>query len=160
MSAETAGALSPSRFTQALPKVAGKTDLQLYLSGRCGGPFLTALAQRISYGDQLSGHGGDDDLVRFSGLAEAICEGSQAWVMMCRDQRRLDHHQPQGTTTIGDGPFPAKCSAVMRDRGQSGECRCLFASDGADLGHFGDRIALAVGQIPGMERRTMAICDR
>lgn len=40
-----------------------------------GGPFLTALAQGIREGDELSGDGGDDDFVRFSSLAEAICEG-------------------------------------------------------------------------------------
>lgn len=34
----------------------------LYLSGRRGCPFLTALAQRIRDGDPLSADGGDDDL--------------------------------------------------------------------------------------------------
>ncbi len=76
-----------------------------------------ALAQRIGDSDQLSGDGGDDNLVRFSSLAEAICEGSQAWVMMCRDQGCLEHHMPEGTATTGDGPFPAKSSTVVRDRG-------------------------------------------
>lgn len=112
---------------------------QLYLSGCCGGPFLTAPAQGVRDGDALSGNGGDDDLVRFSGLAEAICEGFQACVMMCRDQCRLEHHVPQGPAASSDGPFPTKCSAVMRDRSQSRECRSLFAGDGADLGDFGDQ---------------------
>ena len=38
---------------------------------------------------------------------------------MCRDQRRLEHHVPQGTATTGDGPFTAKGSAIVRDRGLS-----------------------------------------
>ena len=59
--------------------------------------------------------------------------------MVCRDQCRLEHHVPQGTATSSDGPFPAKGSAVERDRGQSSECSSLFAGDGADLGHFGDQ---------------------
>lgn len=117
----------------------GRQPSHLYLSGRRGCPFLTALAQCIRDGDELSGDCDDDDLVRFSGLAEAICEGSQAWVMMCRDQGCLEDQMPQGTATTGDGPFPAKCSAVMRDRGQSGECCSFFAGDGADLRHFGDQ---------------------
>lgn len=65
--------------------------LQLYLSGRRGGQFLTALAQRVGDGDQLSGNGGDDDFVKPACFTEAICEGSQAWVVMWRDQRRLEH---------------------------------------------------------------------
>lgn len=113
--------------------------LQLYLSGRRGSPFLTALAQGVRDGDELSGDGGDDDLVRFSGLAEAICEGLQVFVVMCRDQCRLEHHMPQGTATSSDGPFSAKGPAVVRDRGQSSECSSLFAGGGADLGHFGDQ---------------------
>ena len=99
----------------------------------CAGP-----EQRIGDGDQLSGDGGDDDLVRFSGLAEAICEGSQTWVMMCYDQGRLERHMPQGTAPTCDCPFPAKYSAVTRDRSQSGECCRFFAGNGADLRHFGD----------------------
>lgn len=58
---------------------------------------------------------------------------------MCRYQCRLEHHVPQGTATSSDGPFPAKGSAVVRDRGQSSECRSLSAGDGADLGHFCDQ---------------------
>ena len=71
--------------------------------------------------------------------------------MMCRDQGRLEHHVPQGTATTGDGPFPAKCSAVMRDRGQSGECGSFFAGDGADLRHFGDQLAPRV--VPSRDRK-------
>ncbi len=51
----------------------------------------------------------------------------------------MEHHVPQGSATTGDGPFSAKGSAVMRDRGQSGERGSFFAGDGADLGHFGDQ---------------------
>ncbi len=68
---------------------------QLYLSGCRGGPFLMALAQGLRDGDALSGNGGDDDLVRFSSLAGAICEGVQAWGVICRDQCRLERHVPQ-----------------------------------------------------------------
>ena len=50
--------------------------------------------------------------------------------MICRDQSSLKHHVAQGTATSGDGPFPAKGSAVVRDRGQSSECSSLFAGDG------------------------------
>lgn len=50
---------------------------------------------------------------------------------MCCDQGRLEHHVPQSATTTGNGPFPAKCSAVMRNRGQSSECGSLFTGDGA-----------------------------
>jgi hypothetical protein len=41
-----------------------------------------ALAQRIRDGYQLFGYCGDDDLVPLTSLAEAISEGSQAWVLM------------------------------------------------------------------------------
>jgi len=44
-----------------------------------------------------------------------------------------------GTATTGDGPFTAKCSAVMRDGGQFGEPGSFFANDCADLSHFGDQ---------------------
>ena len=111
----------------------------MYLSGRCGGPFLTALAQGVRDGDELSGDSGDDDLVRFSGLAEAIYEGFQARVVMRRDQCRLEHYVPQGPATSTNGSFPAKGSAAVRDWGQSSECRNLFAGDGADLGNFADQ---------------------
>ena len=77
--------------------------------------------------------------LRFSIHAQAICEGSQAWVMMRRDQCRLEHHVPQSAAPTGDGPFPARRSAVMCGRGKSGECGSLVAGDGADLGHFGNQ---------------------
>ena len=64
----------------------------LYPSGRRRGPIIAVLAQSLCDSDQLSGDGGNDDLVRFSGLAEAICEGSQARVVMRRDHGRLKHH--------------------------------------------------------------------
>jgi transposase len=68
---------------------------------------------------------------------------------MCRYQCRLEHHVPQGTATPGDGPFSAKGSAVVRDRlRQSGECRSLFAGDGADLGHFCDQHRAGDGADP------------
>ncbi len=67
----------------------------------------------------------------------------QAWVMMCRDQGRLEHHVPQGTATTGDGPFTAKGSAVVRDWGQPSECDGLFAGDGADLGISAISLVLA-----------------
>lgn len=100
---------------------------------------MTTLAQGVCDGDELSGDGGDDDLVRFSGVSEATCEGFLAWVVMCRDQCGLEHHVPQGTATSSDGPFPAKGSAVVRDRGQSSEGGSLFPGDGADLGNFCDQ---------------------
>lgn len=93
------------------------TDYQLYLSGCRGRPFLSDLAQRVRDGDELHGDGLDDDPVRLSGLAEAICEEFQARVVMPRDQGRLEHHMSQGTATSGDGPFLAKDSAVAHDRG-------------------------------------------
>lgn len=58
---------------------------------------------------------------------------------MCRDQGRLEHDVPQGATTTCNGPFFAKGSAVVRDRGRASEGRSLFAGDGADLGHFCDQ---------------------
>jgi hypothetical protein len=88
---------------------------------------LTALAKRVGDGDQLSGDSGDDDLVRFSSRAEAICEGFQAWVVMCCDQRRLEHYMPQRTATACDGPFSAKDSAVVRDRGSG--LKALFRAN-------------------------------
>lgn len=45
----------------------------------------------------------------------------------------------QSTTTTGDGAFPEKGSAVVRDRCQSSKCGSLFPGDGADLGHFCDQ---------------------
>jgi hypothetical protein len=108
---------------------------QLYLSGRWGGPFLTVPAQSVRNGDEFSGDGGDDDLLGFSYLAEAISEGTQARVVICCDQCRLEHHVPRGTKTACDGPFSATDSAVVRDWGHSSECRSVFAGDGADLEH-------------------------
>jgi len=55
---------------------------QLYLSGLRGRPILTVSAQCIRNSDEVSCDGGDDDLARFSDLAEAFCEGPQAWVVM------------------------------------------------------------------------------
>jgi hypothetical protein len=81
-----------------------------------GGPFLTALAQGVRDGDELSSEGGDDDLVRFSSLAEAICEGFHDGVVMCRNQCRSEHHVPQGTATSSYRSFPAKGSTIVRDR--------------------------------------------
>lgn len=46
---------------------------------------------------------------------------------------------PQRTAPTGDGSFSTKSSAVMCDGRQSSERGGLFASDGADLGHFGDQ---------------------
>lgn len=89
---------------------------------------MPVLTQGVRNGDEFPGDGGDDNLVRFSYLAEAICEISQAWVVMCRDLCRLEHHVPQGTATSGDGSFPAKGSAVVRDRGQS--CEFMLSSFG------------------------------
>ena len=68
--------------------------------------------------------------MRFSCLSEPTCEGFQTGVVICRDQSSLKHHVAQGTATSGDGPFPAKGSAVVRDRGQSSECSSLSAGDG------------------------------
>ena len=73
------------------------------------------------------------------GLAEAICVGSEAWVAICRDQCRLEHHVPQGTATAGDGLFPAQGCTVVRDRSRPSEWRSLFPGEGGDLGCFGDQ---------------------
>lgn len=36
----------------------------------------------IGEGDELSDNGSDDDLVRFSGLSQALGEDFQAWIVM------------------------------------------------------------------------------
>ena len=51
-------------------------------TGMCAVATHRILAARPASGD---GDGGDDDLVRFSGVAKAICEKPQARVVMCRN---------------------------------------------------------------------------
>lgn len=121
---------------------------QLYLPRRCGGPFLKAFAQGVGDGDELSGDGGDYDLVRFSGVAVAICGGVQFRVVMYCDQGRLEHHVPQGMTTTGKGPLSAKGSAVVRDRRHANERGSLFAGDGVDLGYFCDQYRINSRAVP------------
>ena len=77
--------------------------------------------------------------MRFSGLAEAICEGFQVRVVIFCGQRRLEHYMPQGTAIACDGLFSAKGSAVVRDRVQTSESGSLFAGDGANLRLFRDQ---------------------
>jgi hypothetical protein len=55
-------------------------------------------AETIGEGDELSGNGSDDDLVRFSGLSQALGEDFQAWIVMRGDKPSLVHHTPQSTT--------------------------------------------------------------
>jgi hypothetical protein len=78
--------------------------------------MLAAPAPRLSDGNELSGDGSVNYLLQFSGLSEAICERSQAWIVMCRDQSCLEHAIPQGTVTTSDRPLPAKSPAVVRER--------------------------------------------
>ncbi len=52
----------------------------------------------------------------------------------------MKHYVSHGAVTISDSSFPAKCSAVMRDGGQSGESGSFFASDGADFRQFSNRM--------------------
>jgi hypothetical protein len=78
---------------------------------------MITLAQGGRDGNYLSGDGGDDDFVRFSGLAEAICKGFHDYVVMCGDQCRLDHYVPEDTASSSYGPFPAKGPAFVRVRG-------------------------------------------
>ena len=112
---------------------------QLYLSRCRVGPIPTALAQGVRYGNELCGDGGDDDPVWSSGPAEVVCEAFQARILVCGDQGSVEHHMPQITTTTGNGPFPAKSSAVACDRRRSSGCYGLFAGGRRDLRHFCDR---------------------
>ncbi|WP_241656981.1 hypothetical protein, partial [Falsigemmobacter intermedius] len=98
--------------------------------------------------------------MRFSGLAEAVCEGFQARVMMCRDQGCLEHHVSQSTATSSDGPFPAKCSTVVRDRGQTVSAAACPPVMVPISGISAISIVRATGPIPGIERRTPAVSDR
>ena len=51
----------------------------------------------------------------FSGVKETRGKDFQAQFVMSRDQGGLDNHMLQGTAAARNGPFPAKCSTVMRD---------------------------------------------
>lgn len=95
--------------------------------------------------------------MHFSGLADPVCEGFHAWVVVCRYQCRLEHLVPQGTMTTGDGPFLVEGSAVVRDRGQSSEFRSLLPVVCADSGISAISRTLATRPIPGIMRRTMAV---
>lgn len=69
--------------------------LKLQLSDRRSDPFLMAVPPCAGDGDQLSGNGGDNDLVRFSRLAEAT-------------KAALEYHVPRNTATTCNGSFPAE----------------------------------------------------
>ena len=105
-----------------------------------------------------------DDLVRFSAFAEAICDGFQAWVMMCRNQCRLEHHVPQGPATSSDGSFPTKGSVVMRDRSQSSVRIVVAASSFDEELSLPERVEdFGVQQLvakPGPEALAVAVLPR
>lgn len=94
--------------------------------------------------------------MRFSCLAETKREGSQAGVVRCRDQGRLEHHVPRGKATTGDGPFSAKCSAVMRDWANPVSAAVSWPVMVPIPGILPISIVVATAPIPGMARGTAA----
>lgn len=103
-----------------------------------GDPDGVASEDEVGCLDEFSHYGDDDELWRFAGCSEAICEGLECRIAALGGQSGEVEQAARPAPASGDEALALMCAGVVRERGDAKQSGGLAVPHVPQFGHADD----------------------